>query len=101
MGAIAAAGFGIILGSIPGVGTNGNINSRGGYGLPAFAISGNPLSGGGGASYYAGGANGQGGVNTGNAGVSYGSGGGGSVSGAANGIGGNGAPGVIIVWEFS
>jgi hypothetical protein len=81
------------------------INASGANGDTAFAISATSgISGSGGASAFGGGGNASANTSTaGNAGISPGSGGSGAAtiaSGSAQ-MGGNGAPGICIVWEYA
>ncbi|EIL88517.1 hypothetical protein UU9_12238 [Rhodanobacter fulvus Jip2] len=89
-----------------GVGIGGNIlNASGGFGATAFMTTGgNVISGSGGASFFGAGANAS--INAtanGNAATTPGSGGSGAttVAGGAARAGGNGAPGICIVYEYA
>ncbi len=96
----------VVSGGAGGIGSNGNFNCQGGAGLTALtlnALSGVFITGGGGSSIYGGGALG---VNSssavGSTANNYGAGGSGAGTGAATSrAGGDGSPGLIIVWEFS
>jgi len=86
-----------------GVGASGDVNAVGGAGLYALYFA-TATSGLGGQSYFGGGAVWITGTNNGNSGVSPGSGGSGgvqSLSSAGTTKGGNGAPGMVIVWEYT
>lgn len=85
-----------------GTGSNGNVNANGGPGGWGLAVLGNVGSGFGGNSYFGGGApsisnNTLNGVNA----TNYGGGGSGACATTVNKTGGNGAAGIIVVWEFS
>jgi hypothetical protein len=113
-GAAAAASTGSAVGGgAGGVATGGNlINIAGGLGATAFGVfaTGIWLSGTGGASHYGAGATSVAasttvgsGATGGAAPVGYGGGGGGAVSGPSTGTrpGGNGTPGIVIIYEYS
>lgn len=87
-------------GGAGGVGSNGDLNIKGSGGTQGFSVlgatNGNAVPGNGGDSYYGGGATGATQV-----GGNYGGGGSGAVSSTVSAVGGVGAGGLIVVWEFS
>jgi hypothetical protein len=101
--AISASGI-QANGGAGGVGSNGDFNCKGGAGSWGLVISaGGAITGrGGDAAIYGGGAAAVGANNTtGVAGGNYGGGGSGGLASTANQVGGVGAGGLIVVWEFA
>lgn len=107
MGGTNGNNFFNYAGGAGGVASNGHINEGGQHGFQGFranaALNGTGYAGAGGSSFFGGG--GSAGTPTGNGGAANSDGaggGGGSANGSAagNGLGGNGANGTIIVWEF-
>lgn len=110
MTADSGLGAAMILGARSGqVATGGNFNEAGEPGgmainLSTIGLSVDYVSGCGGSrfGYGTGGASIRGGSSNGNAGTGYGSGGGGATStGTAHRDGGSGAPGIIVIYEYS
>ncbi|ANN86126.1 tail fiber assembly [Enterobacter phage Arya] len=93
-----------IGGATGGTATGGNIiNEQGGHGMCAF-VNTSPLSGSGGSSHFGSGAYYASGTSGGRPATNPGSGGSGACSLQSNpsGItGGNGAPGIVIIWEYA
>jgi len=83
--------------------TGGNINGRGVSGLPSIRLSATSvISGMGGSSYFGGGGSARTSHGAGGDSTTFVGGGGGAVSvGAGDNPGGNGANGIIIVWEYA
>lgn len=92
---------GITGGGAAGIGLNGNVNAGGQSGFRGLAILGVVTSGAGGSSHYGGGAPASS-VSNGINAANYGSGGsGGSTGTTTNRSGGNGSPGLILVWGYT
>lgn len=104
-GGISTSSIGITIGGAGGTASGGDINSQGSAGFAGLNINSSTVAGTGGGSHFAG----QTAMQTattanGLPGINYGGGGGGALGGLATSTsqnGGAGAPGLIIVWEFS
>jgi len=99
--AILVSSSQIIPGGItPGVGSDGDVNTKGSPGMYGFTITGNLGSGKGGDSMFGGGSPGRTTAGDGNSTGGYGGGGGGGAATTTSFAGGAGTDGLIIVWEF-
>lgn len=105
-GATAAAGTAVLInaGGAGGAATNGDMNHSGQPGFDGLVLSGTVSKSGNGApSRFGGGAVGRAGNGAGNTGSGYGAGGSGAnrINSAVDSAGGDGAPGVILIEEYS
>ena len=95
----------VVIGKgLPGTGSGGDINAAGGIGKYAVYATNGSLGGEGGASKFGSGAIPSSGTSSGFAAVSLGSGGGGACLGPSNAsaaIGGAGANGLAVIWEYA
>lgn len=103
-GQTASAAGGFVQGGAGVIGTNGDINQAGAPGALSIRLSGTlATSGSGGSNPYGGGGAGLGVTGAGLTGIGFGSGGGGAlcVNGSGAALGGIGAAGLLIVFEYS